>query len=69
MQEIKRYQSELQQGLTQSQIEERIAAHLHNEQPPRTTKSYRDIFRDNLFTLFNLINAILAGLIYESVSL
>lgn len=63
MQEIKRYQSELQQGLTQSQIEERIAAHLHNEQPPRTAKSYRDIFRDNLFTLFNLINAILAGLI------
>ena len=51
------------QGLSDSQVQERIDAGCVNTQDERITKSYEEIFRDNVLTLFNLINAILAGLI------
>ncbi|MEG0470144.1 MAG: HAD-IC family P-type ATPase [Longicatena sp.] len=54
---------DLQCGLTQSQIDDRIQKGQVNVQSETITKSYKEIFRDNLLTLFNLINAILAGLI------
>ena len=63
MQEIKRYEPSIQNGLREEQVAERLSHHLHNEQIDSITKSYRDIFRDNICTLFNLINAILAGLL------
>lgn len=63
MQEIERYEPSIREGLNQTQVAKRLSQHLHNEQVDHITKSYRDIFRDNICTLFNLINAILAGLI------
>lgn len=58
-----RYMPDLQHGLTHEQVEQRIKDGLHNQQMERITKSYQEIFKDNICTLFNLINAILAGLI------
>ena len=59
----KREWIDLAQGLSDSQVQERIDAGCVNTQDERITKSYEEIFRDNVLTLFNLINAILAGLI------
>lgn len=50
-------------GLSEEEVTEHIAKGLINTQMDKITKSYQDIFKDNIFTLFNLINAILAGLI------
>ena len=36
----------------------------YNVQLERTTKSYQAIVRDNLFTLFNFINIVLAALVF-----
>lgn len=58
-----RFTPELDVGLTHTQVEKQMAKHLHNEEMERITKSYQEIFRDNICTLFNLINAVLAGLI------
>ena len=54
---------DLQHGLSHEQVAKRVAAGYVNVQNDRITKSYQEIFKDNLFTLFNLINAILAGMI------
>ena len=50
-------------GLTESQVEERKAKGLTNDQGGTVTKSVGQIIAGNLCTLFNLINAILAGLV------
>lgn len=50
-------------GLLDEQVTQRIAKGLVNEQVEMITKSYKEICKDNIFTLFNLINLILAGLI------
>ena len=50
-------------GLTDSQVEERKAKGLANDQGGTVTKSIGQIITGNLCTLFNLINAILAGLV------
>ena len=56
-----RVQVNLRNGLNQKQVAERMQAHLYNEQLKQTTKSYQQIIKDNVFTLFNFINAILAS--------
>lgn len=61
--QIERYEPEIHSGLNEQQVAKRKSQHLLNEQVQRITKSYQEIFRDNICTLFNLINAILAGLI------
>lgn len=58
-----RVQVNLRNGLNQKQVAERMQAHLYNEQLKQTTKSYQQIIKDNVFTLFNFINAILAAAI------
>lgn len=50
-------------GLSEDQIRERIDRGMTNEQPNIVTKSYFQIFRSNVLTLFNLINFFLATLI------
>ena len=54
---------DLKNGLTSKQVKQRMDAGCSNVQENHITKSYQEIFKDNLFTLFNLINAVLAGLI------
>ena len=46
-------------GLTNKQVQERIQKGLVNGELNVTTKSYKKIISDNLFSLFNLINVIL----------
>lgn len=50
-------------GLTQEQVNERIAAHLDNCKVQSATKSVGDIVKGNLFTYFNLIFTILGVLL------
>lgn len=50
-------------GLTSKEVQEQIDKGFINTQSDKITKSYQAIFKDNIFTLFNLINAILAGFI------
>ncbi len=51
------------QGLTTEQVKERQKKGLINTQRGKATKSIGQIIGGNLFTLFNLINVILAGLV------
>lgn len=60
---IERFAPHIQEGLTHTQVEQRIKDGATNIQNERITKSYKEIVKDNIFTLFNFINAILAGLI------
>ena len=50
----------LEIGLTQVQVEERIAAGKVNIQPQSKTKTIGRIVKDNSLTLFNILNIILA---------
>lgn len=58
-----RFDVDLQKGLNDQQVEQRMREHLYNEDLGKLTKSYKMIFKDNLMTLFNLINVILASLV------
>ena len=61
MNEIKRYQTNPREGLSSSQVNERIQNQLvnYNDQPP--TKTIKQIIMGNFFTYFNFINLILGG--------
>lgn len=50
-------------GLSKAEVEERLAAHLDNCRVESATKSVSDIVRENVFTYFNLVFAILAVLL------
>lgn len=60
---MERWNVDIKQGLNTDQINQRKREGLVNVTDNNTTKSYRQILSDNLFTLFNLINVILAVLI------
>ena len=47
-------------GLSQKQIEERIAKGLQNTLPPSASKTNVQIFKENICTLFNLLNFLIA---------
>ena len=57
---IKRYNTDIKRGLTKSQIEERITDNLVNFNTYVKTKSVKEIIVENAFTLFNIINIVLA---------
>ena len=50
-------------GLSNKEVEEQRKLGNVNTCKNTTSKSYRDIITSNLFTLFNFINVILAGLV------
>ena len=54
---------DINKGLTSAQAEERAAKGLSNGDMDVKTKSIKRIFIDNIFTFFNLINAVLAVLV------
>lgn len=54
---------DLNKGLTTQEVETRIKDGLVNTIDNKSTKSYKQIFMSHIFTLFNLINFILALLI------
>ncbi len=53
-----RYEANCETGLTDEQVKSRIEAGLTNAYNTNTTKSYRQIFKDNLFTFFNILNMV-----------
>lgn len=55
-----RFNPDITKGLTLQQVEERIKNGEYNKASNLKTKSLADILRDNVCTLFNLINLILA---------
>ncbi|GEO70605.1 cation-translocating P-type ATPase [Levilactobacillus acidifarinae] len=56
-------QPPLTRGLTAAEVTKRIDQGLKNDPVPPLTRSVKQIFRDNLLTLFNVINLVLAGLV------
>lgn len=63
MSTTERYEPALDQGLTADEVSQRVAAGQKNDPLPPLTRSVKQIFRDNLLTLFNLINVLLGGLV------
>lgn len=61
---LKRYNPDIKKGLTTAQVEERIKSGDYNKASNLKTKSFVDILRDNVCTLFNLINLILAVAVF-----
>ena len=57
---IQRYSPPHREGLSSSQVAERMEQGLYNREASLKTKSIGRIFRDNIFTLFNLVNILLA---------
>ncbi len=62
-------QKKLNIGLTEAEVSEKTAAGLVNKDLNIKTKSYAQIFKDNTFSLFNLINTILLVCIIISGSI
>ena len=57
------YEPSLETGLTPGEVKQRVAAGQQNDPLPPLTRSIKQIFRDNLVTLFNLINVLLGALV------
>lgn len=60
MQEVERYNPSIDKGLNEKQIEERKQARLVNYDTTVPTKSIKSIVISNVFTIFNLLNLVLA---------
>lgn len=61
---IQRYEPDIKEGLTKQQVEERIKQELINKDTTQPTKSIKAIIANNFFTIFNLINLLLAIAIF-----
>ncbi len=57
---VERYETELSQGLTSEQVEERIAQDAVNRAVESPSKSVREIVCSNVFTYFNLVFFVIA---------
>ena len=55
--------TDIERGLSTTEVEERIAAGKINRNMELKTKSVRELIIENLCTLFNLINVVLAILV------
>ncbi len=55
-------------GLSDAQVQQQIHNGNQNTGEESLTRSTSDIFRDNTFTLFNLINVVLGALIFYTGS-
>ena len=59
-----RFNPDIKKGLTIQQVEQRINNGEYNKASNLKTKSFANILRDNVCTLFNLINLILAVAVF-----
>lgn len=60
---VKRYTPKVTEGLTQAQVDERVAQGMVNRQIEAASKSQKEIIFSNIFTYFNLIFFIIAVLL------
>lgn len=58
---VERFYPDYQTGLTEEQVDGRVAANLTNKAKLPTSKTYRSIFLKNIFTFFNMLWAIIAA--------
>ena len=58
--DIIRYNPTIEKGLSNEQVEKRKKENLVNYDTNVTTKSIKQILRENFFTLFNILNLVLA---------
>ena len=58
--EVRRFNADANEGLSQKQVDERIAQGLVNKAGKKYSKSYRSIFVGNICTFFNLLCAVAA---------
>ena len=65
---IVRYHPDISVGLTREQVEERIRGELRNVAVKPQGKTVGSIIKGNLFTYFNLVFAILTGLLVAAES-
>lgn len=65
---IERYETEIQNGLSDTQVQSRINQKLVNNTKQKTSKSYLKIFITNIFTFFNMLwlGIALALIIFKS---
>lgn len=63
--EIIRYEPDCKTGLTKEQIQERKEHNLINHDMTQKTKSIKAIIYQNFFTIFNLINVLLALAVFS----
>ena len=61
-------QTDANKGLTSVQVAQQVASGNQNTSPAPLTHSVKDILRENIFTLFNLINVILGALVFYTGS-
>ena len=61
---MKRYEPNIEYGLTNQQVEERKKENLINRDTSVPTKSIKQIIKENFVTLFNIINVLLAIAIF-----
>ena len=61
---MKRFTPNINEGLNDKEINDRIANNLINKDCILPTKSYKQIAMDNIFTLFNVINLFLGIIIF-----
>lgn len=59
--EVKRFHPTAKEGLTASQVEERVNAGLTNFVDTKNTKTYKSIILGNIFTFFNILCMIVAA--------
>lgn len=62
-QNVERFDPDYKTGLSSTQAKLRADEGLSNQYKNNKTKSYRQIFKDNLLTFFNILNAVLAAFI------
>ena len=59
-----RFDPDIDTGLTSEQVGQRMREELYNKNTQPTTKSVKRIFKDNIVTVFNIINIILGILVF-----
>ena len=57
---VQRYHPKMELGLNKNEVKNRIKQGLVNIDKSISTKSTKDIIKENTFTLFNFVNLVLA---------
>jgi len=65
---MERFKPEISKGLTKKQVDSRLKDNLYNIDTTVTTKPTKDIIKDNVFTIFNIVNFFLACMVLTTGS-
>lgn len=65
---MERFKPDINNGLTKKQVDSRFKDNLYNIDTTVTTKPTKDIIKDNVFTIFNIVNFFLACMVLTTGS-